>query len=282
MKIVKASNGKTRITLSKKEWEKMGSLTGWINIEAQEIQEEFSFSKDYPILEDKSKQIGKKYYKQILNQFNRWDEAAEEIIEGGPNFLDILNHFGIDYDIVNLNGHEILSFKEDGDLYVSEDFRDISPSYEAFDRWIYNIDADKYMPMEEENFWESPSVLYHGTTEDKWEEIQNDGYIQARSDSRAMSNRGMGDAVFTSLNEDGVESYGEVTLEIDTLKMKNDGYMPEVSGEEPLIEMEQRSSIAHALGSEDFVQDDYSSEGLDVNTIAIFGDIPIKYVRLST
>ena len=29
MKIVKASNGKTRITLSKKEWEKIGVTAGW-------------------------------------------------------------------------------------------------------------------------------------------------------------------------------------------------------------------------------------------------------------
>ena len=35
MKIVKASNGKTRITLSKKEWKEIGVTSGWIKVSSR-------------------------------------------------------------------------------------------------------------------------------------------------------------------------------------------------------------------------------------------------------
>ena len=45
MKIVKASNGKTRVTLSKKEWKEIGKTAGWLPSEDQS---------------------------QLMNQFDQW------------------------------------------------------------------------------------------------------------------------------------------------------------------------------------------------------------------
>jgi hypothetical protein len=244
-------------------------------------QTDFPFLGNYLIIPKKT--LSDKEIKDAkLSEYKDFNQAVYELQDENFTLVDILTYFDIDYEIKNLNNNEFLVFRHNNGFYISDDFNDNSLEYKDFDSWIYSIqdwDLDKYMPIPEESFWDSPAILYHGTTSDNWEEIQESGEIEARSDSRGVSNRGMADAVFTSLNQEGTESYGDVVLEINTLKMKNDSYMPEVSGEEPLIVNEQRASIANVLGYHEFVQDDYSSDGLSSETIAIFGSIPLKYVK---
>lgn len=135
--------------------------------------------------------------------------------------------------------------------------------------------------MPEENFWSTVgqgSKAYHATTEENAEEVKKSG-LEPRCETRAISNKYMPCAVFASYNQSSIDAYGDIVFEIDLGLMKADGYIPEVSGEEPLEEAYQRSAIAYKLG---FVEDfgsEYVLEGLDEDTIAIYGHIPPKYLK---
>lgn len=151
--------------------------------------------------------------------------------------------------------------------------------------WIYNIndwDLDKYINVQKNDFWQEVSdgvVAYHATSEDNLDSILSEG-LQPDCKTRAISNKSMPCAVFASMSLDYVEPYGTVIFAIDVSQMKRDGYMPEVSGEEPLEEAESRNALANKIGLEyyDF-SEGYASEGLSEDTIAFYGPIPVKYLK---
>lgn len=155
-------------------------------------------------------------------------------------------------------------------------------------RWIWDIDEDyltDYVGNDEDSnqtFWDgvgNGTVTYHATRSENIQNIQRVGLL-AKNESRGISNRGMGDAVFTSYEpEEITDSYGGNLIEINLGKMKADGYMPEVSMEEPIIFCDLRNAIAHAIGLEDFYCETDSSDGLSPNTVAIYGNIPPKYLK---
>lgn len=126
-------------------------------------------------------------------------------------------------------------------------------------------------------FWENPETLYHATPDENVNDIIDSGLVPS-SETRGISNRGVGSAVFTSTESGEIDSYGDNVFEINTDLMKQDGYMP-VVGKEPDVE---KYELVSALGSF-YNIDDISidiEQGQSPNTYIVYGKIPSKYVGL--
>jgi hypothetical protein len=168
-------------------------------------------------------------------------------------------------------GKRVFAFDDEGNVFVDtpEDILD-----------GYSLEASDYidLPDEFEDFWESPSPLYHATGADNVKSILRSG-LNPESQSRGLRNRGVGSAVFTTLEEDSARSgmYGDAVFEIDTRAMARDGYTPEVEGEPDVAEYEAKNSLAWAFGIEDYIQDGPEN---DPYTVIVYGHIPPKYLRL--
>lgn len=132
------------------------------------------------------------------------------------------------------------------------------------------------------NFWEgvhSGKKLYHATDSSKLNDIMASG-LEPRSETRGLRNREMGPAVFTAANPEQLGSHGDTVLSIDVGKMKEDGYMPEVSQEEPIEVQEAYGILAGKLGLRDYEGHYDSSDDYFEDTIAFYGFIPSKYLDL--
>lgn len=138
---------------------------------------------------------------------------------------------------------------------------------------------------ESEEFWAdagSGFYLYHATEEDNVDAILRDG-LEARSDTRGLSNKDIGPAVFAvsgGLIDDlhaVLGPYGDAIIRIDIGAMKADGYTPEITGETPLQEAEMMESLARAIDYE--YEAERESDYME-DTVAILGDIPSKYLSL--
>ncbi len=149
--------------------------------------------------------------------------------------------------------------------------------------WVDNVDPTDYIPETDQSaeFWQGPAPLYHATTPENARAILDSG-LEARAETRGISNRSTGSAVFTVVDPEGLAdgSYGDVILQIDTEAMKRDGLTPRVASEEPISESEGRNSLAHALGLRDYYSEPDSSDGFILDTQVVFGDIPAKYVSV--
>lgn len=123
-----------------------------------------------------------------------------------------------------------------------------------------------------DNFWASPAPVYHGTP--NVEEVLRLG-IEARSETRGMTNRSVGAAVFTSMEPEETTSYGD-TVVVNTKAMKADGLTPFVFQEPKIVEDEYLSSLFHLLGME--YEPEADSDGVSPNTVIFNGSIPAKYL----
>lgn len=199
----------------------------------------------------------------------------------------LFEKYGVNWNIVKWpGGAPSLYVFEDGDTYVAEcDNNGISLS-EA-NQWVYDLNdlsLDSYVPASDfnEEFWggvREESRVYHATSSENVESILSSG-LTAASETRGLSNRFIGDSVFVSTNPDAIDAYGDAIIEINVWAMSQAGYMPHVSGEEPLSEDEQRKTIAWRLGLEDFHTEDRGWEGLDPETIVFDSGIPAQFLRL--
>ena len=106
--------------------------------------------------------------------------------------------------------------------------------------------------------------------------IMRDG-LNPMNETRGISNKSTGSAVFTSDNPEDTDSYG-VAIEINVGAMQADGYMPYVTQEEPVEEKNAKERMANMVGLEDF---NWEVEGGIYETTYIFHDaIPAKYLRV--
>jgi hypothetical protein len=147
---------------------------------------------------------------------------------------------------------------------------------------IYDHDLAYYVPCPDfnEEFWKSVGpgdVLYHGTPRENRELIAERG-LETRDKTRGLSNRNVGAAVFATRNPHVTDSYGDVVVMIHVDKMKADGYMPRTSLEDPFEDERMRQALGAKIGVQHDYLNEYSSEGLDEDTIVFFGDIPPKYL----
>jgi len=156
-----------------------------------------------------------------------------------------------------------------------------NPLASDISEWISDADASRYIgeTNSHDDFWGSVtagSKVYHGTSEENVESILSEG-LSPRSETRGLSNRYTGDAVFTSPEAEIAASYYDVVFEINVGQMKADGYMPRAAMEEPIEEAEAKRALAWKMGIEDYVTD--VEDGMDPGTVVLFGPIPPKYLR---
>ena len=203
----------------------------------------------------------------------RWqpspDDDLIDALDGlqpGEHPEDVLAHFGVDYEYVSFEtGQTLLAFwqehkDENGDdRFLVSDWQDAYPSVEPVPSFIHSLSESAiaaFYPEQDFNadFWaggEGAAALYHGTTAEHAAEILRDG-LEARNETRGITNRFTGAAVFTSRERSYTEHYGEQTIEIDVAAMKADGFCPQVSLESPLAGEQLQSALAWKLGIEDW------------------------------
>ncbi len=206
--------------------------------------------------------------KNILNQYNEnWEE------------INFTSEFGTEKIIAVYRKNKW----NQNDCFVIDS--DSYPSLIEASEWINGInewDLVKYIDVSEDDFWENlPSChVYHGTYDKYVEDIMRNGLL-VKNLSRGISNRSTGSSIFASIERDVAESGGyDKIIDIDVCAMKEDGYMPRVSMEEPLIESEMRASLANKIGYDNYVSDEFTSDGLREDTIIFFDNIPAKYLSL--
>ena len=131
------------------------------------------------------------------------------------------------------------------------------------------------------HFWRGVGTnftVYHGTDRAHLENILHFG-LKRSNKTRGITNAGIGPAVFTSLEPTSTTVYGAVCVAVDVGLMKADGFMPEIGYEWPVWYDYFREAMAHRLGIEYFGSGQVS-DGLSLDTIIFFADLPAKYVRL--
>jgi len=150
--------------------------------------------------------------------------------------------------------------------------------------WLSRVnDPTDYVDLGDFNkdFWERPGELYHATEEEHLDDILRDGLVP-KSETRGLTNRGTGSAVFTTTNQDTAASgsYGNVVLRIDTDAMKKAGHTPDVALEEAANMAEAWSALANLVGIEDYSYEDSDPGAADPETVVVFGRIPPKFIAV--
>lgn len=223
----------------------------------------------------------KKYHldqldKQRRERFDTQDfvDYEEEIENTEEHIPEILSNWGVSYTepltdtyviksgndyniVVNRNVYSFDSLCEDTDF-----IRKVFPQ-------MVDLDAKN-----NQDFWDSPSTLYHATDCDNVDSILSDG-LQG-GPGTGLGNRSIS-GIFTSTDAEGyIDSYGDCKIVINTNKMKADGFTPEAFMEPEVVEHEYKSALANMLDIDvEFDMDnsiDYSTIILNVNKI------PPKYL----
>jgi len=190
------------------------------------------------------------------------------------NIVKVLDHYNFQHERIKLNNGEIILVTEysKNDIYVIgyEEY----PQIEDAQEWIDQLSDDtveEYFSKYNINIWDEVGpgfIVYHGTNKDNVNDILKNG-IEARNMSRGISNRGTGNAVFTSQNpEIAYNAYDKVFL-IDMGAIKEDSYTPMLSRETALEDSKNRDQLASLISFQKYIRNEYSSEGFDEETIII-------------
>lgn len=208
--------------------------------------------------------------------------AQKEEIESWDGIRSLLERVGAEYTQLKKMGEPTEFYKvelPDGESYIIDStypefkgndikswVQDMINSNRA-DEWVREIEVDQ------------PGIVYHGTREENLSDILENG-LECRSDSRGMTNRSVGCAIFTSSEKHEVEDYGNILLEINLAAMERDGVLPRVSLEPPVEEYEMYSSFAAMFGlslGDDVIYD--IEYGMSPNTFILHGPVPPKYIK---
>lgn len=221
-----------------------------------------------------------------IDDIDSIDSYLSEYPNDAFNLIQIiLKKSGVEPTIKQLADGDILVLYNDIILNFSNDrFVSAYSKKSFYDRIV--DDPDSYLPkgfpdLEEKfnaEFWGGPVELYHATTEDNVADIQSDGLVPMSS-TRGISNRSVGSAVFTSINPEVIDSYGDNIFRIDTAAMKRDGYTPYVSQEPVFPESEKINALLHMYDIEE-THEISSHDGMDPDTVIVHGKIPSKYLEL--
>ena len=132
------------------------------------------------------------------------------------------------------------------------------------------------------DFQEYPGTLFHSTPNKNLEAIMKSG-LQAESQTRGLTNRGVGAAIFTYDNEESTMtgSYGDTVLAIDCEAMKRDGLEFYVEQEPAVTENETAGILASAVGADNFNWEAGGDGADDPATVILhIGVVPPKYLRV--
>lgn len=229
------------------------------------------------ISEDDLNYMDQEDFLEVLNDnFDLTDRFAIEQIE------EFMEFGGIVTEVVDIGSRKVLFFPNHDKIYNNGYLEDVLS-------FIYDLDMDDLMEITgydvdqfNDEFWGSVgpgSMVWHNTTDSAWEDIQEDGILETRNETRGLANRFVGNAVFvtTDPDETALGSYGNVILEIDLFKMKRDNFTPMIQQEEPWVEFELRQAVANLFGRTEDI--DFEHPDISPNTLVIFSDIPIKYIE---
>ena len=217
-----------------------------------------------------------------------WDkndcENTLEKIEEAKNIEEKLRFIKMcaeDFNEISTPVGKILSFNLDGKIYILED--DImSEAYEWISDQVIYGRIENYITLQDFNkeFWDDVSNnfhVYHGTNEDRVDDIMREG-LSPKDETRGIANRSTGSAVFTSSEPDTPSNYYDIVLQIDVGQMKKDGYMPDVSMEEPIQEKIAIEALANMIGLDNYEAE--LEDGYDYGTVIFYGNIPSKYISV--
>jgi hypothetical protein len=223
----------------------------------------------------------------MIIRFKRWlnESSVSEVsslIEdavGLDAVIEVLTRERIRYTIIDISDKRVVVLPESS--LVVYDFDSGYGSVEHVSDFVYSNYADDlkgYVDFNEE-FWDHPSILYHATTSANFELIKGSDGLKGMCESRGLGNRGVGCAVFTSMNHEDLlsGSYGSVILTLDTRLMKSDGYIPRVSREPEIEEVDSIQSLVHRLGLHYEIE--YPND-LFIDTVIVHGSIPMKYISV--
>lgn len=169
---------------------------------------------------------------------------------------------------------------------IEDEWIGFSTAADFMENIAFKGEESDFFPDYEDNFnnefWVTPVDLYHGTP--AHEAVLKQG-LKPMSESRGLSNRSVGAAVFFSLSPEGTDSYahdGEVI--VADMKSMRDDYvsngkqLPYVAPEPDILSGELLGSIAHKIGYDDFLHEEES--GVDPDTIIVYGHVPAKYLSV--
>lgn len=157
------------------------------------------------------------------------------------------------------------------------------------DQWVYDVDYSTlgidpdtmyngHVESTLKDLKQSPGKVYHYTTEDGWELIQQDGKMVG-SYGTGINNRGAY-GIFTSVDPEEYANgtYGNICLELDLQRFKEDTNLQELNLEfEPEVEEQLiREYIRYTLGIEN---DDYVSSDISSYTVIVNHVIPLDYIK---
>lgn len=214
----------------------------------------------------------------IPNEDTRFSgNLLEDIEYWQSDWSHLFHHYKVELEPIDLGGEQYWLFNYGKKRYLFEQ----DGSYEEAIEWLGGVyDPFKFIDAKDFNkeFWDDVGegyVLYHATNPDNIESIKQQG-LTPQDETRGIGNRGTGAAVFTSSNSDTIDVYGAALIAINVGQMKQDGYMPFVSLEEPIEEKEAYEALAHKLGIEEYYHEIES--GIDEDTVIFYDTIPVKYL----
>ena len=216
-----------------------------------------------------------------------WKEDVEYKAKTEVDMFNILKFNSLNYDVIAFPKmkEKIIYVEEEAkviDYSVKNNqiFANISDAQEWIDG-ISELYLDDYLEIPETDPWENleTCTAYHGTTIENAELIMKEGLGQ-RNETRGLTNRSTGSAVFLSESYDNTQYYYDVVIEVDLCQMAEDGYTPRIEKEAPYAEAQLRSQLAHKIGFENYMADEGQGDGIYGDTIVVFGDIPPKYLNI--
>ena len=217
------------------------------------------------------------------------EEFIEDHVKSEADLFQYFKEIGLSLDKIAdfPNARPIYVFTGRDKIEYGVDEFPESPDIVKAHEWVNRIDdmyLEDYVEITDANeeFWRGVGTgytLYHGTTEENLDNIRQNG-IEPRNQTRGISNRGTGSAVFLSSEPTTAQYHYDVVVEVNVGQMKADNYMPQVGGEEPIEESDQRSSLAWKIGLKDYYFEGDTSDGLDPETVIFYGAIPPKYLRV--
>ena len=217
-------------------------------------------------------------------------EDSIEECDGKDEVEKVLRDAGLEWNEKKFSNGETFLIVEMGGrkAMIDPDF----PRVVDAEEWVsslYSWKLSQYVEPIDFNaeFWGGNAFvpeLYHGMRAFDTEPVLRDGLLP-HNETRGISNRGTGSAVFATEDEDVAASHGSVVFAINTAAMRSDGYTPLVARENPIEEEEMRDRLAWSLdlvnsGWENTRLDELSSDGIFGTTVIIFGAVPPKYLRI--